>query len=172
MKSVLILTGLLMLSACSLSPTEQFTVGGLDLIAKSPEKQLVVFATPDDTDIFCLAPPPDAVATRTEGLSLGRLAGSIGESDSVGAAVLGGRGQAALITRELLYRTCELSVNYRLTKEESLDLYHRTLHTIEKVAVNASIGSAPLSASVPVSPMMDEGQDSDDKIEEVDGDND
>lgn len=43
---------------------------------------------------------------------------------------MSGRTPAVLMARELLYRVCELSTNYNLSKEEVLKLYGDTLKTI------------------------------------------
>lgn len=141
-----------LLAGCAVAPplakTEKFTVGGIDMLSTSAEQQIVLFHSPENIVKVCLVPPPDAVATFGENISLGVKGTGVGESESDGAAVLGGRGPTALIARDLLFRTCELSLNYKLTKDEALQLYRQTLSSIEKMsAAPDRLGSASLSAT-------------------------
>ncbi len=139
-----------------------FKVGGLDIVSKSAEMQMIVFQTPDDVEKLCLAPAPDAVPTTANSFSVGARGESIGESGGASADVLGGRGQAVLVIRELLYRTCEFSLNYRLDGAAALALYRETLDRIERIApALSSAGTAPL-VSVPTLGSGQNGDDDDD----------
>lgn len=166
------------LTACAGFPAvqsaETIQVGGLEIVSKSAEHQYVVFKTPDDVEKFCLAPPPDAVATYAEGISLGDAGIGVGESAGEGAGILGGRGQAALIVREVLYRTCEISLNYHLEKDEALELYRHTLRAVEAVAkAHLGPGSAPYDAALdlPEDEVAD-GEEEEDEDEDEDDDDD
>lgn len=129
-------------------------VGGLELVSQSPESEIIIFRSPDDREKYCLAPPPDAVSTFSEGVRIGGGIGgksSIGESANQGADTLGGRSPATLITRELLYRTCELSLNFNLSKKEALDLYRDTLQSVTKISATLTgAGSGPLQANTSI----------------------
>lgn len=46
---------------------------------------------------------------------------------------MAGRTPAILMTRELFFRACEFSQNYKLNKDEALTLYNKTLDTIATV---------------------------------------
>lgn len=157
----------LFLTGCAIKPpiakSEQFKIGGIDVLSTSAEQQLALFHAPENVVKGCLAPQPDAVATFGEKVSLGIKGTSIGESESDGAAVLGGRGPAALIARDLLFRACELSLNYKLSKDEALQLYRETLISIEKVTSTRSrSGSASLSATPFPASKDDDDDDEDD----------
>lgn len=157
----------------------QFQVGGVDVASKDAESQMILFQTPDDVEKFCLAPPPDAVPTTQEGVSLFEGGVGIGENAGEGAAILGGRGQAALIAREVLYRTCELSLNYHLDKDEAVALYQRTLALVEVLA-RSHLGPGSVSyAATAVSSEMeeededeDEGEDDEEDLVEADDEDD
>lgn len=115
-------------------PAAEYSVGGMRVATQSAEMQTIVFQSPDDVEKFCRAPSPDAAPVISRAISLGASGESVGRQVSDGAAVLGGRGQALLVTRELLYRACEFALNYRLDKQEALTLYQDTLDRIERIA--------------------------------------
>ena len=48
-------------------------------------------------------------------------------------AALGGRSPAVLISREIMYRTCELYVNGRMSKEESISIFKSSLDRVVEV---------------------------------------
>lgn len=135
--------GLALACGCASSPAartaapharaEQFQIGGLDVVTKSAETQMIVFQTPDDVEKLCMAPTPDAVPTRSRQLSLGVGGETLGGGAESGADALGGRGPASLVVREVLYRTCEFALNYRLDKDEALALYRETLDRLERM---------------------------------------
>ncbi|MFC1665254.1 hypothetical protein ACFL17_06455 [Pseudomonadota bacterium] len=129
----------------------QFKIGGIELLTRSAEDQMLIIQTPDNVEKICMAATPDAVPTFQEGVSVSISSQKIGDSEGVGAGILGGRGPVLLLARELLFRTCEFSLNYRLNKSESLDLYKRTLQHIEAISTkqgSRGAGSTPLSATV------------------------
>ncbi|WP_440056901.1 hypothetical protein ACSLBF_18645 (plasmid) [Pseudoalteromonas sp. T1lg65] len=131
-----------LLGACASSTVNEsvssrYSVGSLEVVAKSAEQQIVVFQGENAKQKYCVSPAPDAVATRSEGFSVTVPKTGLGEADNVGADMLGGRNPTTLISRSLLYRTCELSLNQQLSKEEALALYRDTLETITKIAASA-----------------------------------
>jgi hypothetical protein len=77
---------------------------------------------------------------------------------------LGGRNPAVLITRELLYRACELSNNLNLSKEETLAVYYRFLDASLTIAkVQTSTGTnITLPSNTSISSNSDDSSDSDD----------
>lgn len=125
------------------------TVGGLEIMTISGEQRFVLLQSPDDVEKICVAHGPDAVPTVGEGFSLTNAAQGVSADQEVGTGVLGGRSPLVLLARELLYRTCEFSLNYRLGKAEALDLYSQTLQMIQalaaSVAGSASSGTSPLA---------------------------
>lgn len=130
-------------SGCALSSSNSFLdlgttkVGGVDVLSRNSEVELVVFKTPDDTERFCLSPPPDAVSTFGEGVgfsgteAVGSEGASIGSSD--GALSLGGRGEDILIVRELMYRACEVAMNVNADEDLTVTLYRETLKAVTDI---------------------------------------
>lgn len=121
------------LQGCTLlteTPAQSLTVGGVEIANRSAETQMVLFVTPDDVEKMCLAPAPDAVVSFSEGLT----AGQFGETDGETAQALGGRSAIVLLTRELMYRACEFSQNYDLSKDEAYDLYLKHLNAIVQIS--------------------------------------
>ena len=84
--------------------------------------------------IICTQPQPDSAFDQGEAadFSLLSLGGSdqVGEDSSSDEVEMAGRTPALLMTRELFYRACEFSENQKLTKEEALALYSKTLDAV------------------------------------------
>ena len=99
---------------------------------------MVVRAAKTDL-ITCTQPQPDAAFDQSEAadfsLSLITLGGDdqAGEDTSSSEVEMAGRTPAVLMARELFYRACEFSDNYKLSKDEALTLYTKTLDSITKV---------------------------------------
>ena len=89
--------------------------------------------------ITCTQPQPDAAFDQGEAadfaLSLITFGGDdqAGEDESSEEVEMAGRTPAVLMARELFYRACEFSENYKLTKKEALDLYSKTLDSVTQV---------------------------------------
>lgn len=169
----------------SLLSVQTMQVGGLEVISRNPEVELVIFKTPDDQERFCLGPPPDSVTTFGEGggLSVGQFAGDGGASEGIslgqgeGALALGGRGEAILITRELMYRACEVALNINAQPDVALQIYRETLQAVVAIAKTVhDAGSPPLNALAPDGskkmPMAEGWDDSDGDDEDDDEDED
>lgn len=157
---------LLALGACTANPfksdiaTRQ--VGGMEVMTRNPELDLLVFQDPDDVVKFCMTPETDAVPTTSVGFALSYQGTGASESDSDGAGVLGGRSPSVLITRELMYRACEFSMNYKLDKGEALTLYLKTLEQVGAIAAaerSAGTPPAPGAARQPPHPPVPEKRD-------------
>ena len=156
MKYILITLLAALLSGCAgyanVQPISQTKVGGFDVLTRSPERHLVMFQTPDDIERFCMSPTPDAVGTASEGVKLCTLVPtgseeSVGEDASRGALSLGGRAPSVLITRELMYRACELSMNIKANPELTLEIYRDTVKALtEIIASQHGQGAKALAA--------------------------
>lgn len=87
----------------------------------------------------CTQPQPDAAFDQGESgdiaVSLISLGGDdqSGEEESSAEVEMAGRTPAVLMARELFYRTCEFSQNYKLDKKEALVLYNKTLDSVTQV---------------------------------------
>ena len=88
---------------------------------------------------YCSEPTPDSGESSKSGVSLGvtALKGSeeeVGSTQGENSYALGGRNGTVLITREVLFRICEMGVNYKATYEQQATLFLKALETIEKIA--------------------------------------
>lgn len=151
---------LFVVSGCASTPdalmqTKVINVGGLEVVSRNSEVELMVFKTPEDLERFCLAPPPDAVTTFGESVGLSGSEKTLGSglsegvslSEGEGALSLGGRGETVLIARELMYRACELSLNINANPKLALQIYRETLHAIESITqTTIGVGVNPLAA--------------------------
>jgi len=89
--------------------------------------------------MVCAQPFPDSAFNQSEdtniNLSLVSQSGTESESDGNDEGSeeteLAGRTPAVLITRELFFRLCELSRNHKLTKDDVISLYSKTLDIVE-----------------------------------------
>lgn len=111
------------------TPPQVFQAGGIEIVSRNSEEQIAMFVTPDDVERICLAPAPDAALSFSEGMSVGK----VGETGGQSSVSLGGRTGTVLLARELLYRACEFSQNYTLSKKEAYDLYILSLNAIAAV---------------------------------------
>ena len=120
--------------------------GELDSISfstRNPELDVIVSDKAGGTGQFCMSPETDAVPTSSQGLALGYQGSRIGENSGAGAATLGGVSTSVLITREILYRTCEFIMNNDLTKDEAIDLYSKALAQVTQIAdTDATAGTS------------------------------
>jgi hypothetical protein len=136
--SAILLFCTMTIAGCTSIPqTKQsiFHIDGIDLLSRPATDQLIVFQTPDDDEFLCLVSSPDAIPTHSDSISTGVSGVDIGFSENSGAGILGGRDRAVLLARDLLYRTCEFSLNYHLEKEEAKELYMKTLKHIETISI-------------------------------------
>ncbi len=120
-------------SGCSIQqpePTVTFAKG-LRIYSTTAYQQSTMMKDHGSAERFCLARGTDVAETERTGVgaSFGFADNNedLSESSSIGAAGLGGRNPAVLITRELMYRTCEMIMNLNLSKEDALELYVKTL---------------------------------------------
>jgi len=144
----------LLFVGCSIQPVEP-TISvskGIRIYSSSADQQATFMKDHDSTERFCLARGADVADTESTGLGatfgLADRNESLTDSVSKGAVDLGGRNPAVLITRELMYRTCEMIMNLNLSKEEALKLFTQTLNASVTVSQNQTdSGAAALSAN-------------------------
>lgn len=144
-------------SACSTAnPNPNLTThGGLSTFTVTEDTETSLIKTPDSLHQFCAARESDAISAPQTGVSLGFGLGgtqeNVGANSGSGALSLGGRDPLVLITRELMYRVCELSLNHNLSKEETLALYK---HFLEKLITIAPLTKANGAASQGITPVI------------------
>ena len=67
----------------------------------------------------------------------------------------GGRSESVLITREILYRTCEFILNHDLNQAQAIALYQQALSTAQAISTsNTMTGTTAVdeTASAPAAP--------------------
>ncbi|WMN60355.1 hypothetical protein NI389_02780 [Pseudoalteromonas xiamenensis] len=120
------------------------------LTTTSGQGQIYVL-TPESNYYLCSLPQPDSAFDQKDDgdltISLINTQGEGSDIDESSEEVeLAGRTPAVLLTRELFFRACEFSSNYKLTKEEAKLIYMKTLEgvlgnwKIEAHKTNVNIG--------------------------------
>ncbi|MBE0530626.1 MAG: hypothetical protein IH626_07330 [Rhodospirillales bacterium] len=93
----------------------------------------------DSPLIICAEPPPDAAFNQNTNLditvALIAAGGDKGGDDDEGSeeSEMAGRSPGVLLARELLYRFCEFSRNYKVEKDVAIELYKQNLDIIREV---------------------------------------
>lgn len=135
---------------------------GIDVVAADSARQFTYFKERGATERYCRGPGPDAITTSSSGVQLGVPAqagalGEIGSSATRGGVDLGGRNPAVLISRELLYRACELASNINADPATERQIYKQFLDAIVTISkTQVSAGNAALSA-IPAAPTLPAG---------------
>lgn len=142
---VFALAPLVLVSACASDPfaaaPRKVKADGLTFLSTDSEREAALIQTQEGTEV-CLGPFSDAVPagstnlSLTLGANLGGGTDSASEGSASGAEILGGRSPAVLITREILYRTCELTLNADLNKTEATALFETALDHIATIAAS------------------------------------
>jgi len=125
---------LFMLTGCgTLGPKSNATIydrKGVDVLVE-PTTGISYLLTDEGTiDQFCMAPPPDLSDAKGSAGSLAVQGVSVSKDTSVSVATLGGRSPAVLISREIMYRTCEFYVNLKMSKQEAISLFRESLDRV------------------------------------------
>lgn len=125
---------------------------GVSTLLIPAETREVYFKDSRSFERHCRAPGPDVSIQSSSGISLG--ASIIGKSDEISETngqsglALGGRDPAVLLTRELMYRACELTSNLNANQKTTLYIYNRFLRTVEKsIKMQQLVGTASASNS-------------------------
>ena len=132
------------ISGCSsdFSPfLTQYSMPQEGIMYSAPSIDTALIQHPDNLKRVCMGRGADAAVETSKNsnfslsfVSTGNGNDSEGTSlqDNTGEEEMTGRTPAVLIARELFYRACEFSTNFRLTKEEAVKIYESTLKTVEK----------------------------------------
>jgi len=136
--TLLAVSGCSSMSAPKPSVTEGFN--GIHIYSTPSKMQSSFLKDKGSGEHFCDSRGSDVAGTQSEGFGISEaLVGQsegVSESSSQGAVTLGGRSPAVLITRELMYRTCEMIMNLNLDKEAALGLYIKTLNLVTTIVQN------------------------------------
>jgi hypothetical protein len=130
---------------------------GVDVVASDSTRQLTYLKESGSKERFCRGPGADAITTASQGVSAQiPLRGSsvgVGEETTNGAVDLGGRNPAVLITRELMYRACELASNTNADGPAERQIYMQFLQVVLAISkVQTGTGITAL-ASEPAAPV-------------------
>lgn len=128
---------LLLLNGCgtlgSKSSSTIYDRKGVDVFVE-PSTGISYLLTDEGThDQFCMAPPPDLSDVKGSSDSLSVKGVAVTNDTALSVATLGGRSPAVLISREIMYRTCELYVNLKMTKQETILLFRDSLDRVMDV---------------------------------------
>ena len=130
---------------------------GIDILVESSSLKATLIKDKDSFERICRSPNPDFASGQSSGVSVGLAQGpTIGTSSGAMTDSLGGRSPAVLITRELMYRACELTLNLQANPDLSKEIYWRFLGTIE-LAIKSQTGAGAQGSSVTsntTAPMM------------------
>lgn len=152
---LLALAALLTLAACSSLPDQtqdqrvtQF--GGETVVTWPADQNHMYLKNHQGKKRICRSTPPDFALSTSAGGTLsvgGPKSESVGMQESQSDLALGGRSPAVLIIRELMYRSCELTLNVSASDEKAEEIYFKTLEVVRQVAGSQNgSGSAPVAA--------------------------
>ncbi len=153
---LLLIVVLVLLSACSASVPKPKMINreGINPLVLTDDHKVTYFKQDGHRERICASREADAVATSQTGVSMGftTLGGTetIGEQSGRGELALGGRSPLVLITRELIYRACELTMNLNTDEKTSIEVYRMFLTSLAHIAKNhINQGSQPTSSELP-----------------------
>lgn len=125
---------------------------GVSTLLIPSDTREVYFKDSRSFERHCRAPGPDVSIQSSSGISLG--ASIIGKSEELSdtsgqsGLALGGRDPAVLLTRELMYRACELASNLNANQKTTISIYNRFLRTVEKsIKMQQLVGTASATDS-------------------------
>jgi hypothetical protein len=155
-RSIPIILGCVLISACSgVGKQEQIHFidrGGIDIFTDLQNGVNYGIVPASSGDKLCRSPSPDALAGESDSTALSFMGDNLGADESFNVQALGGRSPEVLITRELMYRLCELTVNVHLSNEDALKLYDDTIGKItdmvKSVAAETGTSSSGFSGTV------------------------
>ena len=142
----------LLMSACATgSGAQSIKRDGVNAIIIDNNSKVTYIKQHKNIDRYCASRESDSSAVSMQNLSLGVSQGvsseAVGGSSGNGSLSLGGRSPVVLITRELMYRVCELSMNLNTDEKTTIKLYKETIDAI--IAISKSehdIGSTSVAA--------------------------
>ncbi len=156
---------------CSIQPPDPtITVAnGVRIYTTSADQQSTFMKDHGSSERFCLARGTDVADTVSTGVGasfgLADKSEDLSETSSKGAVSLGGRDSAVLITRELMYRTCEMIMNLNLSEKEALELFSQALKATVTVSKNQKDSGASSSSTSSTGKKTSTVSSSDDNVE-------
>lgn len=90
----------------------------------------------------CLMPQPDADFSQSGSDSMNfyksGISDNITNSESSGGDEMNGRTPGVLFSRDMMYRLCEFTSNYNLTKQEAIALYKQNISALNSLMLEES----------------------------------
>jgi len=124
------------------------SVKDISVVHSSSSDQFSYIKTHKDLVRFCTETDIDIQDTSGTGFTFKTLGDSIGDKSSSGAVTLGGRDPTVLITRELMFRACELSLNANLEPDDATKIYKGTLDVlIDIIKAHKGVGTKSVTVS-------------------------
>ncbi len=143
-----------------------FDRDGVDIVTTSASRQMVMIKSDSSTERYCRGPEPDSSLAVGGGMTLSMpLASgmkSFGGEKHQESTALGGRNPAVLITRELLYRACELSMNLNADAASTLSIYREFLDIAQRIAATQRQDGTRATAPTKEDPSGDDALKDDD----------
>jgi hypothetical protein len=121
---------------------------GVDVIASDASQTVSYIKEGASKDQLCAGTGSDFAAYSNKGFSFGGKE-NVGLTDDHGVAGFGGRTAMVLITREMMFRACELSLNTNSNRAESIEIYKLFLDAVTRIAQDSQPnGTSASSASI------------------------
>ncbi|MEK9923802.1 MAG: hypothetical protein VW521_13115, partial [Rhodospirillales bacterium] len=138
----MLMGAVILLTGCSsiYEPQLKSTSLGKEVVLSSTGSiGTTIVQDPNNLKKVCLGRGVEAAFEQSDTGSISVSLVSIGKSDAEGASnaekageeEMTGRTPAVLITRELFYRACELSINSNLDKKEALEVFYKVLNVVD-----------------------------------------
>ena len=159
----ILILGSFFLVSCVSSPGSKEKIinagGGIATLLVPSEFREVYYKKDHTAERYCRSPSPDFSVQGSDGIGIGvadPLAKpgeeKVGFSSGQSAFGLGGRSADVLLTRELMFRACELSANIDADGATSMAIYSKFLETVERLSqVQTEKGTSVSSANIKVS---------------------
>jgi hypothetical protein len=140
---------LLAISGCHFfgSKDRVHALKGVSVMHAKSSEQFSYIKDHKDLARFCAETDTDTQTTKSSGFSVGAKDDSIADDKSSGAVTLGGRDPTVLITRELMFRACELVLNTNAEAPEAVKIYAATLKALLKIIkAHKGVGTVSISS--------------------------
>ena len=156
---------------------------GITAFVSTDDHKVAYIKSHGNLDRVCASWESDAVATDETGISFG-LSSATGQSENIGEVSgrgelgLGGRSPVVLMSREFLYRACELSNNLNSSPQTTIEIYKMFLKSLENIASSPPNNrTLSVSSSLPSYQFMSDsntnkGEDDEDEKEDEDDEDD
>jgi hypothetical protein len=142
MRTKILTVAVMLLAGCSNAYEPKLKVGSLEneaVLSGTGSIGVTIIQDPKNLRKVCMGRGVEAAFDQSDSGSISVSLVSIGKSDSDSASnaeksgeeEMVGRTPAVLITRELFYRACELTVNANLDSKDALELFYKVLNVVD-----------------------------------------